>query len=63
MLISVVDAHEQQDVAVVDIPGAFLQADLDDDVWVTFNGTLAELIVRTSLKLYSKYVTVNKREK
>ena len=38
LLTSVIDAHKGRDVAVVDIPGAFLQTDLDDDVWVLFNG-------------------------
>ena len=32
LLTSVVDAHKQQDVVVVDILGDFLQADLDNNV-------------------------------
>ena len=42
------DAYEGRDVGVVNIPGAFLQADLDDDVWVLFDGTLAELMVKVA---------------
>ena len=63
MLTSIIDAHEQRDVAVVDIPGAFLQADQDEDVWVLFDGTLAELMVKVSPEIYSRYVTINKKGK
>jgi hypothetical protein len=34
MLSCVIDASEGRDVATVDIPGAFMQADMDDDVHV-----------------------------
>ena len=54
LLTSIIDAHENRDVAVVDIPGAFLQADQDKDVWVLFDGTLAELMVKMSPEIYSK---------
>ena len=54
LLTSIIDAHENRDVAVVDISGAFLQADQDEDVWVLFDGTLAELMVKMSPEIYSK---------
>ena len=34
LLTAEIDAHKRRDVAVVDIPGSFLQTDLDDDVSV-----------------------------
>ena len=61
LLTSVIDAHERRDVAVVDIPGAFLQTDMDDDVCVSFDGSLAELMVKALPEIYSKYVTVNNK--
>ena len=43
---------------MVDIPGVFLQADLDEDDWLALDGTLAKLMVNVSPKLYSKYITI-----
>ena len=41
MLISTIDALEGRDVAVVDISGAYLSADMYNKVHVVFRGTLA----------------------
>jgi hypothetical protein len=51
-----IDAMESRDVATVDIPGAFMQADVIDTVHVKLEGTMAELLVRLDPKLYRKYV-------
>ena len=51
----VVDAHEDRDVATVDIPGAFLQADIDKDFWVLFDETLAELMVKAAPEKEEKF--------
>ena len=40
------------DVAVVDIPGAYLSADMDDEVYVVFRGTLSDLMVTADPALY-----------
>ena len=45
MLTSTIDALEGRDVAVVDIPGAYLSADMDDEVHIVFRGALAEMMV------------------
>ena len=63
LLTATIDAHERRDVAIVEIPGAVLQANLDDDVWVPFDGTLADLMVKAAPKIYSKYVTINSKGK
>ena len=50
----VIDAFERQDVATVDIPGAFLQAKQpkeDKDVHVILNGRMAELLAKNHQKL------------
>ena len=56
-------AHERQDVASCDIPGAFLQADNPDFVLMRLDGILVELMVKVALKLYRKYITMNAKEK
>jgi hypothetical protein len=50
------DAIEERDVATVDIPGGFMQADIDEVVHVKFEGEIAEMLVRMDTKLYRKYV-------
>ncbi len=56
MLACVIDAEEGRDVATVDIPGAFMQADIDEVVHVKFEGEIAEMLVRLDPKMYQKYV-------
>ena len=56
MLSAVIDAMEERDVATVDIPGAFMQADIDEVVHVKFEGEIAEMLVKLDPKLYRKYV-------
>ena len=45
MLTETIDALEGRDVAIVYIPGAYLSADMGDEVNVVFRGTLAEMMV------------------
>jgi hypothetical protein len=57
LLTCVIDATEERDVTTVDIPGAFMQADMDELVHMKLEGTMAELLVlRLDPKLYRKYV-------
>ena len=56
MLSAVIDSMEGRDVATVDIPGAFMQADIDEVVHVKFEGEIAEMLVKLDPKLYQKYV-------
>jgi hypothetical protein len=56
MLSATIDALEGRDVATVDIPGAFMQADIDEVVHVRFEGEIAEMLVKMDPKLYRKYV-------
>ena len=58
MLSSVIGAKERRDVAIVDIPGAFLQADTEDKIHMKLKGKMAELLVRIDPKLYRKHVQV-----
>jgi len=45
---------------VFDIPGAFMQAEMNDTVHVNMEGCLAELLVKTDPKLYQKYLSNEK---
>jgi hypothetical protein len=44
---------------VVDVPGAFLGADVDEDVILVIRGILAELLVKTAPNIYRKYITLD----
>jgi hypothetical protein len=60
MLSCVIDAKENRDVGTVDLPGAFMQADMEDTVHMKLEGQMAELLVRIDPKLYRKYIRVEK---
>ncbi len=60
---STIYAHEHQDVATCDIPGAFLQADNPDLVLMRLDGILAELMVKIAPQIYCKFITVNAKGK
>jgi GH15 family glucan-1,4-alpha-glucosidase len=56
MLSATIDAMEECDVATVDIPGAFMQANIDEVVHVKFEGKIAEMLVRMDPKMYRRYI-------
>jgi Reverse transcriptase (RNA-dependent DNA polymerase) len=56
MLSCVIDAKEQRDVATVDIPGAFMQADMDEVVHMRLEGKMAELLSKVDPDLYQPYI-------
>ena len=61
---AVIDAHERRCVATFDIPGAFLNADCDendDEVIMILRGRLAELMVQVAPNMYRKFITVDGR--
>jgi hypothetical protein len=59
MITAEVEAHDGRDVAVVDAPGAFLSAYMDEEVLMTSRGRLAELMVKTASNIYRKYITLD----
>jgi hypothetical protein len=64
LLTAVIDAHEGRDVAVIDIPNAFVQTRLEDDAdkaIMRLRGKLAELMVKVAPEIYTKYVIVNSK--
>ena len=50
------DALERRDVATVDIPGAFMQADMVGDVYMKLEGKIAELLTELEPDQYNKYL-------
>ncbi len=62
-LTAVIDAHEGRDVAVVDIPNAFLQADMDESVHIRFTGKMVELLLEIDPELYGPCITYEGKEK
>ena len=55
----VIDAMERRKVATVDIPGAFMQADIDEIVYVKLVGDLARLLIRVDPS-YERFVVKEK---
>jgi hypothetical protein len=52
MLSYVMDATERRNVAIVDIPGAFMQAEMDKLVHMQLDGKMVELLVLVNPDLY-----------
>ena len=61
-LIAVIDAMEGRNVVVVDVPGAFMQADIDQLVHVRFTRAMVTLLLEIDYEMYKDYVIVEKGE-
>eukprot|EP00804_Cyclotella_cryptica_P031175 CCRYP_011748-RA/>CCRYP_011748-RA protein AED:0.26 eAED:0.26 QI:0/0/0/1/0/0/5/0/530 len=57
MIQSAIGAHEGRVVVTLDIPGAFLHADLDEEVIMLLRGQLADLMVQVDPDLYGPCLT------
>jgi hypothetical protein len=58
---AVVDAHEGRNFACFDILGAFLHADVEEDITIVLKGSLAELMVQVAPNLNRKYITADRK--
>ena len=56
----VIDAMENRTVAVVDIPGAFMQADMDPGVYMRIEGAMAELLMEIDYDMYHPHMVMEK---
>jgi len=63
MLSCTIDTKEGRHVTVTDIPGAFLHADMDQDIHMLLEGTITELIIKLEPRLYRKHIWKNKNDK
>ena len=57
MLTATIDALKGQDVALVDIPGAYMSVVMDDEAHLVFRGTLAEMMVMADPALYRPFLS------
>jgi len=55
-----INAKENRYVVVSDIPGAFLHADMEENVHMLLQGTVAEMIVKLDPSMYKKHIWYNK---
>jgi hypothetical protein len=62
-LTAVIDALEGRDVAVVDVPGAFMQTDMDELVHVRFTGTMVDMLLDIDYEMYSPFITYEGKNK
>jgi len=56
MLSCTIDAEDQIDIATVDIPGAFMQADMIGNVHVKLEGKIAEILAKIDPKAYDNLI-------
>jgi len=59
---AVIDALERRDVGTADLPGAFMQADMDELVHVRLVGKMVEMLLEIDRELYGPYVVYEKGE-
>ena len=63
MLSCAIDAKEDRYLIVANIPGTFLHSDMEDEVHMILEGTIAELIVKLKQSLYRKHIWYNRKVK
>ena len=59
-LTSVIDLMENREVAVLDVPGEFMQADMDELVHVRFTGKKVELLLEIDKEMYKLCITLER---
>jgi hypothetical protein len=55
-LTCIIDAIEGRDVVTIDLPGVFMQSDMEGGVYMKLKGVMAEVILKIDPKKYKKYV-------
>ncbi len=60
MITATIDAHERCDIASINIPGAFLHAYNDKEMFMLLKGCLPKLMVQVDPQLYQKFVIHDK---
>jgi len=58
LLTCIINAEEEHDVATVNLPGAFMQAGMNDVVHMQVAGKMAEILVKIDPKKYGPHVTI-----
>ncbi len=58
---AIVNAYKGCNIACLNIPGAFLHMDVEEDLTMVLKGRLAELMVQVTPNLYREYITVDRK--
>ena len=64
LLSCIIDAEEERDVAVIDIPNTFIQTRVEDEKYMAFikiRGVLVNILVEIAPDVYKSHVTTNKK--
>ena len=61
MITCAIKAHEEIDVAIIDIPCVYLQANTEEHVILLIQGMLVDLISMIYPKLYINFVIINSK--
>jgi hypothetical protein len=64
LLSCIIDAEEGRDVAVIDIPNAFIQTRVEDEkdmAFIKIRGVLVDILVEIAPEVYGPYVTTDKK--
>jgi hypothetical protein len=64
ILTSLIDAIESREVAVIDVPNAFIQTAVEDKkkrVIIRIRGMLADMLVRIAPEVYGDYISTDKK--
>ena len=63
LLSCLIDSNEDRDVATVDIPGAFMQSDMEGpDVHMKLEGKMVHILAKIDPNLYDKYINNEKNK-
>jgi len=55
-------AHKRRVIQCYDVPSAFVNTDVDEDVIMVLKGDLAEMMMQVAPEVYPKYVAVDKKD-
>ena len=61
IITSTIEAHHGRDIAIADLPNAFLNAFNNKQTIMLLKGKLAELMVQIDPKLYRKYIITSSK--
>ena len=62
-LTAVINALESWEVVVLDVPGTFMQADIDELVHVRFMGEMVSMLLHINNDMYKDYIVTEKGKK
>jgi hypothetical protein len=60
-IMALITAKEQRKVQCYDVPSAFVNTNVDEEVIMVLKGELAEMMIQIAPKVYRKYVSINKK--